>query len=186
MKRIYLFLLLITLGSCGIIGGKKYDTIKENQYTNPAWKTLTMPNFSIQYPPEWELNQSGKANTVFILLSPLESDSDTYHENISLVLEDLKGKHVSLNQYASAAELQIKKAVSEAKLLENKNVLAGTLEYHRQIFTGVSDTLHMKFEQNYHIHDGQVYVFTMACKSNTFKKYEEIGENILNSIVFKK
>ena len=54
--------------------------------TNTNWKTITQSNYSVQYPSNWELDQSGKMGAIFFMLAPVESPADNFKENVNLMI----------------------------------------------------------------------------------------------------
>lgn len=46
--------------------------------------------------------------TSLIILSPLESEKDTFRENVNLLIQDLTGLDIGLDQYTKISEDQMK------------------------------------------------------------------------------
>jgi hypothetical protein len=153
----------------------------ENQKKESNWLGLDTLNFSVQYPPEWELNKTGEAGTSFVLSSPEESNQDQFRENVNLLIQDLNNETMDLGKYTTLSEDQIKKYISNSNILESKRVKTATEEYQKLLYLGDQGILHLKFEQYYFKRDKKVYVLTFTAEQSKFMKYHEMGESIMDS-----
>lgn len=149
-------------------------------------KTLNQSNFSIQYPSAWELNESGQQGTTFIVLSALESGDDKFRENVNLVIQDLTGHNLRLDEYTVISVDQIKTMIPNSSLLENKKMSANNTDFQKVIYTGEPGTYKLKFEQYYFVLDNKAYVLTLTCEQDKFDQFKDVGERILNSFTIKK
>jgi hypothetical protein len=181
MTKILTTLLLFTFITCGQTQ-ESNGTAKE---TKPNWKIFDGTDYSIQYPADWELIQSGQMGTTFILFSPLETSQDKFKDNVNLLIQDLSGHNLDLDKYAEISEGQIKTMITNSTLIESKRIKTGSEEYHRMIYVGDQGMFHLKFEQFYWIKNEKAYVLTLTCEQDKFSDYKEVGEAILNSFTFK-
>ena len=101
MIKILTSLLLISYVAVG------QNNVEQTSNTT-NWKSLDNPSYSIKYPSHWELNESGEMGTSLIILSPLESEKDTFRENVNLLIQDLTGLDIGLDQYTKISEDQMK------------------------------------------------------------------------------
>jgi hypothetical protein len=144
-------------------------------------KTLKFQNYTISYPANWELNQSGQMGTSFIIYSPLESDKDEFRDNINLLEQDLTGYHLDLKKFVELSEYQIKTMIKEGKLEESEEVQHCAGNYHKMVYTGNQGPYQLKFIQYYRVIDQRAYILTFTCEKSKFDRYEVIASNILNS-----
>lgn len=156
-----------------------------NLKTTGDWKILELPNFSIEYPSGWDLDQSGQMGTSFILFSPLESEKDAFRENVNLLIQDLTGYNIDLNSYTEISEQQIKTMVTNSTLFESKRVNNGNQEYHKIIYAGDQGIFRLKFEQYYWVISDKAYVLTLTCQEHKYEDFKAIGEKIINSFKLK-
>ena len=165
---------------CGLETNKQknIDTISE-------WKALIESNYSIEYPSTWELNKSGQMGTRFILFSPLDSEKDTFKENVNLIVQDLGNENIDLNTYTEISEGQIKTLLTNSDLIESKRIKKSNAEFHKLIYTGDQGVFHLKFEQYYWVIDSKAYVLTFTCEKEKFAAYSETAKKILNSFNIK-
>jgi hypothetical protein len=182
MTKLLTVIICLTFVACGQAQNSNATT----NGTNPKWKTLDTPDYSIQYPPDWELNQGGLMGIAFILFSPVESIQDQFKENVNLLIQDLSGHNIDLDKYAEISEGQIKLMITNSTLIESKRINTGSEQYHRMVFTGDQGIYHLKFEQHYWIKNNKAYVLTLTCEQAKFADYKEVGEKVLTSFTFKK
>ena len=176
MIKILISLLLLTFTVSG--------QTEESKAINPKWKLFEGANYTLQYPPEWELNTNGTMGTTLILFSPVESSHDQFKENVNLLIQDLTGHNIDLDKYSEISEEQISKMITNSKVIESKRMKNGSEEYHHIIYTGDQGIFHLKFEQFYWVKNKKAFVLTLTCEQTTFDDYKEIGETILNSFTF--
>lgn len=181
MTKILTTLLLFTFIACG----QTQESNNSAKETKHNWKTLDGKDYSIQYPADWELNQSGQMGTTFILFSPLETSQDKFRENVNLLIQDLSGHNLDLNKYVEISEGQVKTMITNSTLIESRRVKTGFDEYHRMIYKGDQGMFHLKFVQFYWVKNDKAYVLTLTCERDKFLVFKEVGEAILKSFTFK-
>lgn len=145
------------------------------------WNTIEKDNYSINYPKDWELNESGQMGTSFILFSPLTSEKDQFKENVNLLVQDLTGHNLDLDGYVEISEGQIKTMITNGKIIESKRVTNQSLNYHKVIYTGKQGGFNLKFEQYYWVVGDKAFVLTLTCEETQFDNYKLKGKKILNS-----
>jgi hypothetical protein len=160
-----------------------FQNIKSNEQTEvlDSWKTLTASNYSIEYPENWELNKSGQMGTNFILLSPLTSDQDQFKENVNLLIQDLTGYNLDLDQYVEISEGQVNTMITDGNIIESERISNSDINYHKLIYTGKQGIYDLKFEQYFWVIENKAYVLTLTTEEEQFDSFQKIGERILNS-----
>ena len=83
MLKIAIFFLLI---SSNILGQSNTDQVTKISNNNNEWKKFDQPDYSVTYPPTWELDNSEAMGTKFILYSPIESATDKFKDNVNLII----------------------------------------------------------------------------------------------------
>jgi hypothetical protein len=185
MTKILIAFFLFALAACGQ-SNTKNESANYNNKQVAGWKTFRGTNYSIQYPPKWELNQSGQMGTSFILFSPLESDKDQFRENVNLLIQDLTGQNINLDRFVEISEEQVKTMMSNSTLFESKRIKNADQEFHKMAYSGDQGVFRLKFEQYFWVIKQKAYILTLTCEENRFSDYKGIGENILNSFLLKK
>ncbi len=157
-----------------------FSTLTLAQKTSKEWKKYETADYTISYPSTWTLDDSGQLGTQFFLFSPVESANSTFRANVNLIIQDLSGLKLSLEQYASLSEDQIKNLITDSAILESKN-LGGEPEIHRLIYTGRQGVHDLKFYQHYFIVKDKAYVLTFTSQEERFEYYSKVAEEILTS-----
>ena len=152
---------------------------------NPDWKTLNSLDFTIQYPSNWELDQSDVTQTSILFYSPLESATDQFRENVNILIQDLSASYMDLKKFAELSESQIKTMMTNANILESKEVKVGKKTYHKIIYIGDFGPYHLKYEQYYYVELDKAYVLTFTSQQDTYETFKALGERILDSFKLK-
>jgi hypothetical protein len=168
-------LLLNLTTNCQIANTNSQDA---NRYGS---KILDENGYSIQYPASWDLDKSGQMGTSFILFSKPSSEQDQFRENVNLLIQDLIGRNINLDDYVEISEGQIKTIITNGNLIESKRLHSNSVDFHKVIFTGKQGIYDLKFEQYYWIKKHKAFVLTFTCEINYFDKYRDTAEKILNS-----
>ena len=196
MKKINIILILLLFTSFTSFGQKIYTKNSKQKpstkhYNN--WEILSKENYSIKYPPSWELNTSGEMGTSFILFSPLISKSEKFRTNINLIIQDLKGfdidsQTINLKEYSERSITEIKKQniKSGGKIISSDLIKVNGISHQKIIYTGVSkEGLKLQYEQYYWVQKNKAYVLTLTCQDYNFTDYQATGEKILDSFIIK-
>lgn len=176
---IELFLISILTACAQTDLGNRSTEILEN------WLSVNESDYSIQYPIDWELNQSGQMGTSFILFSPVSSNQDQFRENVNLLIQDLTEHNLDLDEYVKISEGQIKTLITDGEIIESKRITDSDLNHQKVIYTGKQGIYQLKFEQYYWVVGNKAYILTLTCEENQFNNYQEIGEKILKSFKLK-
>ena len=185
MNRIQIVIILvlaISKISCGQTKGPKPIDQAEKAID---WEILNEDKYLIKHPSDWEVNRSGQMGTSFILFSPLSNESDKFKENVNLLIQDLTGYNLNLDQYVEISEGQIKTIVTEGKIISSDRIKENEREYQRMVYTGKQGIFDLKFEQYYWVICNQAFVLTLTGEEKEFEEYQGIGEEILNSFEIK-
>src|SRR5258707_10770442 len=147
----------------------------------PEWKTLESAELLIKYPGQWELNQSGIANTNFILFAP--NQSPTFRNNLNLIIQDLKGQNIDLNKFTEISVEQIKQYITNSKILQSETTTVGPK--HKIVYTGTQGQLNLKWKQYYWVKNEKAYILTFTADQLSFDKQIEEVNSIMDSFKIK-
>ena len=183
MKRkglsvLVMFFSVIAWSQSGQINFKSFDA--------ETWLTYNDDVFSISYPDSFEVNTSGMMNASLFLFSKQRGQEDLFRENVNIIVQDLSGHNIDLDQYVSISEEQIRNLVTESRIIETVRVKAFETEYHKVIFTGVQGQFDLKFVQHYYLKGSDAFILTFTCEISEFEKYEHVGNEILKSFKISK
>lgn len=175
--RPYLFvILIISLAACG-------QSTEEKEKAN--WKTLNKNEYSIQYPNDWNLDMSGMSGTSFVLFSELTSEEDKFGENVNLIVQNLEGQNIDLQEFVEISEEQVKSLITNSQITESETQIKNNRELHSIKYSGDQGIFKLIYKQYYWVKDEQAYILTLTCEADQFEDYKEIGEQIMNSFQIK-
>ena len=138
--------------------------ITSNHSAFQEWKTLQAPEYSIQYKPEWFLDQSGRSGTKFMLFSP-EVPGQVFKNNINLIIQDLKGQNIDLKKFVDISTDQIKTLIESSKIL-----LSQTKDgRHEIVYTGAYQQFSLKWKQYYWVENEKAYVLTFTADNSSYE-----------------
>ncbi|MBK8442240.1 MAG: hypothetical protein IPL35_01995 [Sphingobacteriales bacterium] len=185
MNRLQIAILLALTISTIACGQTKIPPSENQSEKATDWFSIMENKYAIKYPSNWEVNKSGQMGTSFILFSPLSNESDKFKENVNLLIQDLTGYDLNLDQYVEISEGQIKTMLTEGQIISSERKKKDKQEYQKVIYTGKQGIYDLKFEQYYWVIDNQAFVLTLTGEKEEFDKYQDIGEKILNSFEIK-
>ncbi len=149
------------------------------------WATYDTTAFRMSYPSSWQLDESGRNKTEFIILSKREKE-DSFRENINLIAQDLSNQIMNLESYVALSVDQIKNVVAESKIFESKVITKNGEPVHSIVWSGLLNGKKLKFKQLLFINDNIAYALTLTCEENEYDNYIETADQILNSFILKK
>jgi hypothetical protein len=160
-------------------------SISTRAVAQDTWQNLDQPAYKFSYPANWVLDEAGQMGTKFIIFSALESAEDTFKENVNLIIQDLTGYNLNLDQYAKLSEEQIKNMMNNVSIGEHKRVDTGSSPHYKIIYSGDQGIYKLTFEQYYFVKDNKAYVLTLTTEQKSFEKFKAEGEKMLESFVLK-
>ncbi len=199
MKNLQLFgIMFLAMGlfACGQSSENQSETATAETETANAtpeaqsetpedWKTLSTDDYTISYPADWELDESGQMGTSLILYTPAKSENDQFRDNINLMTQNLTGQNVDLDKYVEISENQVKTQLKNGKIIESERITTKQPNYQKIIYTGNHGSGDLKFEQYYWVTKDKAFVLTLTCQIDQFDDYQEVGEKIMNSFSIK-
>jgi hypothetical protein len=148
------------------------------------WWKFSKDDYSILHPQDWTVDTSKTMGSSFILFAPVEGPNDVFKENVNLLIQDFKGKNITLTQYVQYSEEQIRKMIKHSNVLESKRIKAPEGEYHSISFTGEQGNHKLRFEQRYYLRNNKSYVLTFTYEQIKIADYQRIGDLIFSSFKF--
>ncbi|BDS10436.1 hypothetical protein [Aureispira anguillae] len=183
MKKIILLaILLISSLQCSF--GQERQ-VNQPPKKNKNWVIDENASYYIEYPKEWKIDKSGTMGTSLILFSPITSSEDSFSENVNLMIQDLGGMDINLDEFVELSEKQVKTLITDGNIELSKRINASNGTFHKIIYTGKQGILKLKFEQYYWMVDEKAYILTLTCGDDTFEEFQIAGEKILDSFRIK-
>ena len=169
------------LVACGQNNDKKGTVDKNNE---SPWKALSQNGYTVKYPGSWSLNKTGEMGSEFMILSQRTSKNDFFKENVNMIIQNLAGKNIDLNEYVKISERQILDMLVDGRLIESSRHKNHNSEFHKLIYYSKVNSKTIKVEQYLWVKKEKAYVLTLCCEMDEFEKYKKTGEEILNSFSF--
>ncbi len=144
------------------------------------------PNFSVKYPDDWK-NKVKEGGRVFFT-SPVESDQDTFSENINIGyrlnkdksnIADLGNQYESLVEYIKPSFNDFKLISHEVLKVNNEKVLE--LAYEGKLKS--QETILLHFTQRFSFNNGYLFTLTLTELAGVNKWHTKAVE-IMNSLKF--
>ncbi len=175
LKTVRIFFLMLLTSFSGLA-----------QVEVPAdWLVYEDDSFLIRYPNGFEVGKSTVPNVSFILLSRSTSSKDQFRENVNLMVQDVRGMEMDLDQFTQVSENQVTTILSKGKILESKRITTDSTEFHRLAYVGEQGDLRLIFVQHYWIIEGKAYILTFTGEAAEFKKYDAVSQVMMQSFRIK-
>lgn len=149
-----------------------------------TWKTYNENGVHIEYPGNWEFNDGEVAGTKFIIMSPAESESDDFQENVNLLVQDISSYNLDLEGYGELTKTQIETLLEDGKVFEYAKKEAKGNEFLEIGYMAKFQGAPLKWKQYLWVQDGNAYVLTFTAKQETYDEYNSDATQILDSFKF--
>lgn len=149
----------------------------------PGWLTYTdnVNKFTMNYPKEWTKKEVGNA---VAFLSPREDDKDLFQENVNIMLQDLSGQPVTLEQYTELTKKQIADNSGAGAILSQSSTTIGGQKAVEMVYNLNFQGRTLKIKQYWFIKGNKAFLFTYTAEPSQFSKYEETATSVINSFSF--
>jgi eukaryotic-like serine/threonine-protein kinase len=150
------------------------------------WGRLSDSTYSVRFPGDWSVDQSGQFGTRFFLYAPFDSIDDAFRENFNLVINDInRYPYATVEFMADGARQQVARMISDFKEQEYRIVHNGADSYYVFEYSGKQGTFDLHWKQIYVLEKGKFYVLTFTAEANQYLKYLPIAERIFSSFTLK-
>ncbi len=156
-----------------------------NEITQTDWKTQDDPLYTLDYPSNWEVTYTGQQGISFVAISPKIAGSDKFRENVTLIVQDLKGKETDLETFVDGNTQQIRDMITDSKLVENKEADYGGGTYREVQYTGEQGSSTLLYTQRFYIHNGYAFVFSFTCPQKDYPSLSPMSTKFLDSLHLK-
>jgi len=173
MKKVFLVIALVALCVFSMVH------LKASADDSKQYRSSSMYNFSISYPTTWDVKEM---NNAVIFLSPAESSTDTFRENVNVYIEDLSKSPMTLEQYMKLTEVNGPKLMKGFKVLDKGPTVIGDQKAELTIYEGEVNGNFLKFRAYTMIKNKKAYTLTYTALPDTYNKYLADAENISQSI----
>ena len=195
-KIFYIFLIIIIVLiviSGGVLTYKNLGTTKEksqllNQPTNNTNNMETYKNsdygFEIKYPSDWQKNEQVEG-VVVAFLSPKKNASDTFQENLNILVQDLSifpfNQSMTLSEFTNLSVELIKQSIPDSKILESITVNLSGSQAYKVVFTGGQGQYNLKWMQIGIIKDNKAYIISYTAMADKYDGFLETIQKMIDS-----
>ncbi|MFH1402606.1 MAG: PsbP-related protein [Patescibacteria group bacterium] len=137
-------------------------------------------NIKLSYPDIYEL-QEGLMGTVAVFLSPKESSTDLFQENLNVIVQDLSAQPMTLDEYNDLSLGQIETLITDSKIISSKKTTLAGKSAYEVIYTGRQGQYNLKWRQLWTAIDNKAYVLSYTSEINQFDNYFEVFDKMINS-----
>jgi len=138
-------------------------------------------HYKIRYPEKWTLLEDNEIEEAIHIVAPKSGNDDKFTENVSVIIQDLNGVQISIDDFVKLAERQIEETVMEGEVLSSQRFEAGKIKSHKVIYKGVIQGFPLKLIRYYQLSNEKAYILTYTALEKDFEVHKLYGQQILNS-----
>lgn len=150
---------------------------------DPNLKTFRKAVYQLQYQPSWRLDTSKIMGTELFLFAPLENAADKFSENINVLIQDLSGQNITLEDYKEITEKQIREMVVDGKIFESTIRKTEEVDYYLVTYEMTQQKTRLKITSKCFIKNEKAYLATFTTEFDKYDQYKKTGEAMINSFV---
>lgn len=147
------------------------------------WKTLDTTEYSISYPPTWNITQTGEMSTAFFIKSPAESQTDLFSENINLLIT--AAPNVTSKAFIEASLEQIKNYFTNLNITKSEIIKESGEDVVHLMYSADQGKNHLNFEQKAYLKNDKAYILTYTSGDKISDKIKTEATSVLNSFKVK-
>ncbi len=177
-----LLIAVIFVSGCAGNGGQVNEALTDKTQSAVQFEIYENSDFdiAIDYPSDWDVSEQ-VPGAIVAFLSPIESDSDIFRENLNIILQDLSDNPMTLDEYTALSLKQAEQLLTDFKLIEsNAAALAGN-PAHKIIYTATQGQYNLKVMQSYTIKNDVVYLLTYTAEVDGYQISLETAQQIIDS-----
>jgi hypothetical protein len=152
------------------------------QSTPPVeYKDLVGNRYRIQYPSSWQIDISRKMGADLLLFSPLEGGSDTFRDNVNVIIQDLTGRNMDLAKYKVFTDDQLKRISRSIEIYESVLDDNGDNQFYYVSYAMTQGQYRLRIMTKCFIANNKAYLATFTCELNKFEQYSAVASDVLKS-----
>ena len=134
----------------------------------------------IEYPSDWTKNEQ-VMGTVATFLSPQESASDIFKENVNVIVQDLSTQPMTLEEYTELSVGQVEQFITDANILDSSVTTLDGTSAHKVVYTGKQGQYSLKWMQVWTIKDNTAYVLSYTAEANKYNDFLDTAQEMVDS-----
>ena len=148
-----------------------------------ADKKYSGNDYTVSFPSNWSIEKGSGVVEVYSL-SPAESTSDRFRENINILSEKIP-EQLGLKEYTDVSVKNAGKALTDFKILDRKTITISGKPAERMVYLHNYKGTVLKAAQAIVLSKGKAYLITLTCLPKTYSKYENAFNKALSSFRLK-
>ncbi|MFN6561130.1 MAG: protein kinase domain-containing protein [Nostoc sp. ChiSLP01] len=139
---------------------------------------------AIKYPANWEYTGTPDRITgnVVKFISPKESATDTYLENVNLIIQDLPEERRELEQFTKFYLDEIQQSDPNTKILEQGNTQLTNRPAYQVTYTLEEEGIKIQRLQVWMVKNNKAYIMTYTADVAQYSKYLQTAQAMINSL----
>ncbi|WP_445636923.1 non-specific serine/threonine protein kinase [Nostoc sp. DSM 114161] len=139
---------------------------------------------AIKYPANWEHTGTPDRITgnVVKFISPKESATDGYLENVNLIIQDLPEERRELEQFTNFYLDEIQQSDSNTKILEQGKTQLTNRPAYQVIYTLEEEGVKIQRLQVWMVKNNKAYIMTYTADVAKYSKYLQTAQAMINSL----
>ncbi len=158
---------------------------EEKEVISPKWLTYEHPEFEVNYPPDWTINENSTYGATLEIYSPIENDEDEFRENMSLLIKEQEELKMALNEYVDANIEQIK-TMFNATIESLADIDADGKTWRSIVFVFQQGEMNIRCQQFYHFEYDKIFIWTYTGIQGQNDIYENEIKGMFDSFAMKK
>ena len=135
---------------------------------------------TIKYPKTWQVRENTDG-AVVVFISPKETPLDPYLENVSIVVQDLKGRRVMpLGEYTQEAIYQLTNTLKNVQVVSSSDVLLSGRPAHKFEYV-IKSSLQIKVMHIWTLQGKAAYQITFGCDVDRCNDYMTTVNGMIDS-----
>jgi hypothetical protein len=169
MSRLLFVLVLVATGSL----------CAQNQAPPGLPIEVTRDDYSIKFPPDWEVGAGWTDEDVYAL-APTDHRDDLFHENVNVLVDDEIGG-LDLDEYYNLSVNGLRMLATDFKMEKSGETELGGIKAKHLTFLHRSGVYSFKVLQYLMIAGHKAYVITCTATAQEFEQYEPNFKQIAES-----
>ncbi|MFT7538364.1 MAG: hypothetical protein ACI9F2_000507 [Lysobacterales bacterium] len=155
-----------------------WQIVRSNHYVS-----YTSPDkaFTIGHPGSWKLTEDFQGAAI-VISTPLSNELDAFHDNITVVIQDLSGRPMSLKKYTETAVHQMK-VVFESNLiiLDQDSFYLSDTPGFKFVYIGKTEASELQIMNTWTIKDNIAYQVSYTALESSYEEFIDDAEKIIKS-----
>lgn len=172
-------LVLVCLWGLGLFGVYGQDDVIQ-----PARYVSAKFDYSIQFPPTWEVIK-GAVGTDVIALAPAEGVEDLFRKNVNIVSAQVDLKITREEYYARNME-GLRQFLEDFDLENSRDLWLDDVPARELLFTHTMGVVSVRAMQYLILLPGKAFVITFTANRSDFAKYQPQFKEIIRTLTFTK